>query len=255
MILNFLEIITLSAIQGITEFLPISSSAHLILTREVLQFQVKSIFIDTGMHLGSLLAIIIYFKSDLFKILENKKLLSLIIFGSIPTIIVGAIMYMSGVINYFRSIEIIAWTSFIFAILLYISDKCKVKKNYNNDINLKSILIIGLFQIVSLVPGVSRSGIVITAGRFLNFDRYDSSKISFYLSIPALSGAAFLSLKDLNFNNSEFNITILYGIFFSFIFSYLTIKYFLIFIKKFSLTSFVIYRIILSLILFYFLYN
>ena len=121
MILNFLEIITLSAIQGITEFLPISSSAHLILTSEVLEFQVKSIFIDTGMHLGSLLAIIIYFKINLFKILENKKLLSLIIFGSMPTIIVGAILYMSGAINYYRSIEIIAWTSFIFAILLRLS--------------------------------------------------------------------------------------------------------------------------------------
>ncbi len=113
----------------------------------------------------------------------------------------------------------IAWTTLIFAILLYISDKFKVNKKIQNDLNLKSILTIGFFQMLALVPGVSRSGIVITAARFLNFGRYDSTKISFFLSIPALSGASFLSLKDLYSETFEFNLIILFSIIFSFIFS------------------------------------
>ena len=107
---------------------------------------------------------------------------------------------------------------------------------------------------LSLIPGVSRSGIVITAGRFLNFDRFDSTKISFYLSIPAIAGASFLTLKDLGSSNFDINIIIIFGIFLSFIFSYLTIKYFLIYIKNFTLLAFIIYRIILSFILFYIIY-
>jgi undecaprenyl-diphosphatase len=121
-------------------------------------------------------------------------------------------------------------------------------------LNIKSILFIGLFQILSIIPGVSRSGIVITAGRFLNFDRFDSTKISFYLSIPAIAGASVLTLKDLTYETINFNIVILFAIIFAFIVSYLSIKYFLIFTKKFSMTIFVIYRIILSLILFYIIY-
>ena len=170
---NFFEIIILSAIQGITEFLPISSSAHLILVNKISNLQIGSLYLDTGMHLGSLLAIIFFFRNDLIKILEDKKLLYLIILGSFPTIILGAILYTSGFIYYFRSLDLIAWTTLIFAILLYISDKFKVNKKIQNDLNLKSILTIGFFQMLALVPGVSRSGIVITAARFLNFDRYD----------------------------------------------------------------------------------
>ena len=102
---------------------------------------------------------------------------------------------------------------------------------------------------------MSRSGIVITAGRFLNFSRYDSTKISFYLSIPAIAGASFLSLKSLVDKNIDLNLIVLVSILLSFIFSYLTIKYFLIFVKKFTLSTFVIYRIILSAILFLTIYT
>jgi undecaprenyl-diphosphatase len=174
--------------------------------------------------------------------------------GSLPLMVLGFIIYKSGLINYLRNIEIIAWTTLIFAFLLFIADKFKINKKIEVDLQPKSILIIGLFQVLALIPGVSRSGIVITAGRFLNFNRYDSTKISFYLSIPAIAGASFLSLKSLIEENINFNFIVLISIVLSFIFSYLTIKYFLIFIKKFSLNTFVIYRIILSLILFLIIY-
>ena len=255
MISNFLEILILSIVQGISEFLPISSSAHLFLVSEIYKFKSQSLLVDVGLHLGSLLAIIFYFRNELKEIVNNKNLLFLMVLGSSPLIILGAIIYKTGLINYFRNIEVIAWTTLIFALLLYIADKFENKKKIETDLELKSILIIGVFQILALIPGVSRSGIVITAGRFLNFSRYDSTKISFYLSIPAIAGASFLSLKSLVDKNIDLNLIVLVSILLSFIFSYLTIKYFLIFVKKFTLSTFVIYRIILSAILFFTIYT
>ena len=255
MISNFLEILILSIVQGISEFLPISSSAHLFLVSEIYKFKSQSLLVDVGLHLGSLLAIIFYFRNELKEIVNNKNLFFLMVLGSLPVIILGAIIYKTGLINYFRNIEVIAWTTLIFALLLYVADKFENNKKIETDLKLKSILIIGVFQILALIPGVSRSGIVITAGRFLNFSRYDSAKISFYLSIPAIAGASFLSLKSLVDKNIDLNLIVLVSILLSFIFSYLTIKYFLIFVKKFTLNTFVIYRIILSSILFLIIYT
>ena len=251
---NLIEILVLSFVQGISEFLPISSSAHLLIISKLKTFQSSSLEIDISLHLGSLLAIIFYFRKDLIGILKNKDLSLLIILGSIPLIVVGFILHKTGLINYLRNIEVIAWTTLMFGILLFFSDKFETKRNLNKDLNLKNILIISCFQILALIPGVSRSGIIITAGRFLKFNRYESSKISFYLSIPAIAGASFLGLKDISSENIEVNSLVFLSIFLSFIFSYLTVKYFLIFVKNFSLNIFVFYRIILALILFYIIY-
>ena len=122
------------------------------------------------------------------------------------------------------------------------------------NLNFKSILIIGLFQIFSLIPGVSRAGITMTAARILKFNRVDSSKISFLLSIPALSGASFLGLKDLFDQSVEFNYLVIIAIASSFIFSFVTVKFFLEYINKFSMNAFVIYRIIIALFLFFIIY-
>ena len=254
MTFDFFEIFLLSTIQGISEFIPVSSSAHLFLISDFYNFKVQSLLTDIGLHLGSLLAIITYFHSDLSNIFKNKNLLFLIIFGSLPVIIVGAIIYQTNLITYLRNIEMIAWTTLVFAILLYFADKVKVNKKLNTKLNLRTIIIIGCFQILALVPGVSRSGIVITAGRFLKFNRYDSTKISFYLSIPAIAGASFLGLKDLHQETVDFNSMILFTVLLSYFFSYFTIKYFLIFVKRFDLKLFIIYRILLSFLLFGIIY-
>ena len=254
MTFDFFEILLLSAIQGISEFIPVSSSAHLFIISDIYNFNVQSLLTDIGLHLGSLLAIITYFHSDLSNIFKNKNLLFLMIYGSIPVVIVGAILYQTNFISYLRNIEIIAWTTLIFAILLYFADKIKVNKKLNAKLDLKTIFIIGCFQILALIPGVSRSGIVITAGRFLRFDRYDSTKISFYLSIPVIAGASFLGLKDFYKETIDFNSVILFTVFLSYFFSYFTIKYFLIFVKKFDLKLFIIYRILLSVLLFSIIY-
>ena len=211
-------------------------------------------FIDIGLHLGSLFAIIYYFKKDLLNLRNNQKLLVLILVGSIPLIIFGYIIYSTEIVSLLRNIEIIAWTTLFFGLILFLSDKRDVNQNISTNLNIKMILFIGLFQILALVPGVSRAGITLTAARFLKFNRVDSSKIAFLLSIPALIGASSLGLKDAVQQSFEFNYLLLIAIIFSFIFSFITVKYFIKFVRKFSLTVFVIYRIFIALILLLIIY-
>ncbi len=251
---EFLEIFILSAVQGISEFLPISSSAHLVLISSFFDLKTNSLLIDISLHLGSLIAIIFYFRKDLFDLNNNRKYLNLILFGSIPLLIFGYILHTSELIYLLRNIKIIAFTSLFFGIILFFSDQAKTEKNISTNLDFKSIIFIGLFQILALIPGVSRAGITLTAARFLKFNRVDSGKISFLLSIPALAGASFLGLKDLLDQPLEINYLIIFAIILSFLFSFITVKFFLNFINKFSLNIFIIYRILLSLILFGIIY-
>ena len=249
-----IEILILSLVQGITEFLPISSSAHLIIISSLYDLKASSLLIDISLHLGSLLAIIYFFRKDLFDLKNNQKLLKLIIIGSIPLIIFGYILHSTELIYLLRNIKVIAWTTLFFGIILYFADQRKIDQNISSNLNIRSIIFIGLFQILALIPGVSRAGITITAARFLNFNRVDSGKISFLLSIPALAGASFLGLKDIQDESLEINILIIIAIVLSFMFSYITVKFFLNYLNKFSLNIFVIYRSIVAFILFSIIY-
>ena len=246
--LSSIEILILAAIQGISEFLPVSSVAHLVVVSKYYAFNNQSLLIDICLHLGSLIAIIFYFRNDLFNFIKNKNFLIKIIIGTIPIIPVGFILYQTGVINHLRNLEIIGWMSLIFAILLYISDKSKTQKKIESEFTNKSAIFIGMFQILALIPGVSRAGITITSGRLLGFNRYDSAKISFFLSIPTLAAASLLGIYNIYKEDSaELNFLAIIAVIFSAIFSYITIALFLNFIKKFSLKIFIIYRIILSI--------
>ena len=249
MILDILEIFVLSAVQGISEFLPISSSAHLILISHFYNFRASSLLIDISLHLGSLLAIIFFFRKELFDLRNNLKLIILLIIGSLPLILFGYLLYSTNLIVLLRDVKIIAFTTLIFGIMLYFSDQRKMKKNISSNLNLRTILFIGLLQMLALIPGVSRAGITITAARFLEFNRVDAGKISFLLSIPALAGASFLGLRDIFEQSLEFNYFVIIALILSFLFSYITIKFFLIFLNKFSLNIFVLYRIIIGILL------
>ena len=244
-----IEIFILSLIQGVTEFLPISSSSHLILISDFFKFNNNNLSIDVSLHIGSFVAVLIYFYKEIINFSKNKILLFKVLLASIPVMIIGYILAETDYIDNLRSIEIIAWTTTIFGVLLYISDKFKLKKNINQDFGFISVFIIGIFQILALIPGVSRSGIAITAARLLGFKRYDAAKISFLISIPILFAVSVFGIKNIlvseSYNFSKLNII---SIFLSFFFSYITIKYFLSFIKKFSLKIF-IYRVLLGIIL------
>lgn len=254
MISKYVETLILSIIQGISEFIPVSSSAHLLIISRLSDFNVSNLQLDISLHLGSLLAIILFFRKELINIINNKNIFLLIILGSIPLVIVGYIFYSTNLIDQFRNLKVVAWTTLIFGVLLYFSDKFELKNKISSELNIKSIIIIGLFQILAIIPGVSRSGIVITASRFLKFDRVESSKIAFYLSIPALAGASVLGFKDVIDDQINFDAIFIFSTSASFLFSYFTIKYFLIYVKMFSLSFFVIYRIVLSIILFSIIY-
>ena len=164
--------------------------------------------------------------TELINLRNNLRLLSLMFFGSVPLVIVGYILYETELIYLLRDIRIIAWSTLIFGIILYFADKCRFDKKISSNLNLKTILYIGLFQILALIPGVSRAGITITAARFFKFNRFDSSKISFLLAIPALTAASVLGLKDIVNQSFEFSYLVFIAITLSFLSSYFTIKFF-----------------------------
>jgi len=246
--LSSIEILILAIIQGISEYLPVSSAAHLVLVSKYYVFTNQSLLIDICLHLGSLIAIIFYFRNDILNFIKNRDFLIKILIGTIPIIPVGYIMFQTGLINQLRNLEVIGWMSLIFGILLYVGDRSKITKKIDTQFTNKSAIIIGLFQVFALIPGVSRAGITITSGRLLGFNRFDSAKISFFLSIPTLAAASLFGIYNIYKEGSaELNFLAIIAVTFSFIFSYFTIVLFLNFIKKFSLNIFIIYRIILSL--------
>ncbi len=245
-----IELFILSLIQGVTEFLPISSSSHLILISEFLNFENQNLSIDVSLHIGSFFAVIFYFYKDILNFLENKILFLKIFISSIPVLVIGFVLVKSGLIEIFRNTETIAWTTFLFGILLYLSDKFKLKNSIKRNFGYKSAIFIGLFQVLSLIPGVSRSGIAITSARILNFKRVDSAKISFLLSIPILGAISVFGIRNILISDTiDFTLINLLAISLSFLFSLITIKFFLSYINKFSLNIFAYYRVLLGILL------
>lgn len=245
-----LEVLILSLIQGITEFLPVSSSSHLIIISEYLKLNEQNLTLDVSLHIGSFIAVMTYFYKDIINFLKNKELFFKILISSIPVMIFGIILVETNLINALRNIKTIGWMTLVFGIILFISDKFKLNKDLKKDFSFKTAITIGFFQVLSLIPGVSRSGITITAARLLNFKRFDSAKISFLLSIPTLGAVSIFGVRNIIFSGDlNFSMLNLFSIFFSFIFSLITIKYFLDYIKTFSLNLFVIYRVILGIFL------
>ena len=250
------EIVILSIVQGITEFLPISSSAHLILVSNYFNFSNESLTLDISLHLGSLLAIIFYFKLEFLNFIKNKELFKKILLASIPVSILGFLLIKTNYVNIFRTYSVIGWSTIIFGLILLLSDLKKTNKNLIKNFNYKDAIFIGFFQSLSLISGASRSGVTITGARILKYNRVDAAKISFLTSIPVLILASLYNMQKI-IMESKIDISILNiaGILFSFIFSFLTIKFFLKFLKKFSLRIFVIYRLILGIIILLYVYK
>jgi len=252
--MDFIYILILSAIQGITEFLPISSQSHLILTSHLLGMNDQGLGFDIALHAGSLIAILIYYRDEIRKILsvtdEGIRYFKLIIIGSIPLPLIGLLFIDIVSIN-MRSVTSIALMTIVFALILYIADVRK-KENINSfaSMSIFTIVFIGFMQTLAIMPGVSRAGIVITAALLANFSREDSIKIAFLLSIPAIFMATvYQSVQLYEIGNIEILNEHLLGIFLSFIFSYITIHLFISTINKISFTPYIIYRLALGFLL------
>ena len=249
------DLIWLSIIQGVTEFLPISSSAHLVLYSHFFNFNYDNLSLDISLHLGSLIAIIFYFRKEIVNFVSNIKLLFFITLGSLPTLLAGFILVKFNLIDNLRNIEIIGWTTLIFGVILYLSDLRAENKNIDNDLSLRSALFIGFFQILSLVPGVSRSGIIISASRILSFKRTEAARLSFLLSIPTLGAVSIYNINELILtNNLSITIDNYSSMFLSMVFSFFSIKYLIKYLKRFSLFFFVVYRVILGIIIIAYVY-
>ena len=250
-----IEILILSLIQGIAEFLPVSSSSHLILASKYFEFDNQNLSIDVSLHIGSFFAVVVFFRKEIIDFYYNKVLFLKVIIASLPVMLAGYFFIETNFIDKIRNVEVIAWTTIIFGVLLYISDKFKLEKNIDKNFTLKSAIIIGLLQILALIPGVSRSGIAITGARLLKFERVSAAKISFLISIPILGAVSLFGIKSIIVeSNMEFTKLNLMSIFLSFFFSLITIKYFLKYLNKFNLNIFVYYRIFLGLNLLIFAY-
>ena len=245
-----IEILILSIVQGVTEFLPVSSSSHLILLSKFTHFNNQGLSIDISLHIGSFFAVLTYFNKDIKNFIQNRVLFLKILLASVPAMLAGYYLAQNNMIEKLRNLQTIGWMTLIFGLLLFLSDKFKLKYEIKKDLNYKSAIIIGLFQVLSLVPGVSRSGITISAARLLNFKRFDAAKISFLMSIPILGAVSIFGLSNIILSgNMNFSLLNIISILFSYFFSLITIKYFLRYIKKFSLNLFVVYRIFLGIIL------
>ena len=254
----YLNTFFLAIIQGVTEWLPISSSGLLVIFEELVKLEDKNLnlLFNIAVHGGSLIAVVIYFLKDLFQIFNNYNLIKNIIIATVPVVIAGFLIKITGLNIFLQDIKVVAFATLFFSIVLYFSDKTKVTIQFNKNISNKNALLIGLAQILALIPGTSRSGITISCARFLGFSRVDSAKFSFLISIPVLFAACVLGFSDVVFEpNNQIIILIIFGFFVSLITSLLCIKVFLKFVENNSLNLFVILRIILGTVLLIYLAN
>ena len=254
----FLSAICLSIIQGVTEWLPISSSGLLVIFEELVMLKDKNqnLLFNIATHTGSLIAVIIYFKKELFNIFDNIPLILNIIIATIPVIFLGFLVKFFNINLFLQDMKVVAYATIFFSIILYLSDKTPVKKKFDRNISNKNAFYIGLAQVLALIPGTSRSGITISCARYLGFSRLDSAKFSFLISIPTLFAATVFGIGETIINfDKDFIIFLLSGFFLSLIISLMTIKVFLSFVERYSLNIFVIFRLIIGFILLFYLAN
>lgn len=258
--MELLQIIILAAVQGLTEFLPISSSAHLILAPVVTGYEDQGLAFDVAVHVGTLAAVIGYFRheviaisSDFFRALfipqarsKESRLGWMIIIATLPVGLFGLLMK-SLVETDLRTPLVIAITTIGFGILLLIADRCGKHERDEYDIRWIDALVIGLFQAMAIIPGTSRSGSTITSGLFLGLSRRAASRFSFLISIPTILMSGGLLTLDLFRSDTDVDwLSIFLGVGLAFITAYLCIHYFLRFIERMGMLPFVIYRLVLG---------
>ena len=280
-----LQIVILSALQGFTEFLPVSSSGHLILLSKFTSFPDQGLEIDIAVHVGSILAVMIYFWRDIRDMLyglvnaffnrfpsvknfylrkasaaakdfilnqlpaADLRLLLMLVVGTVPAVVFGLALHHFGM-EWLRSTKIIGWNILLFGILLWIADRFQPSKRSIADMTYKDAFLIGLAQCLAMIPGTSRSGITITASRFLRLERREAARFCMLLSVPAIAGAGLLVAAEIwqsgNYENLHYALS---GIGYSFIASIAAIFIMMKWLKNYTFLPFVIYRVVLGIFL------
>ena len=261
-----LNIIVLSAVQGITEFLPVSSSAHLVLVPIFTGWPDQGLIIDVAVHVGTLLAVVIYFRRDVWGMIaatgrrfrpgrrrrgggEEFRIAMLVIVATVPAVAAGwAVNEFNQ--DLFRGLKIIAWATVGFAVLLYLADKLSLTVKRFDHLGFLGALFIGSFQALALIPGTSRAGITITAARILGMERTEAARFSMLLSIPIIIAAGSLKGWELyRTGDAQLTDTVFTAIAISFVFAIITIAGFMAWLRHSGFTPFVIYRLILGVFL------
>jgi len=259
--MTWFEAIMLALVQGLTEFLPISSSAHLILPSQVLGWSDQGLAFDVAVHVGTLLAIVIYFRREVFdlsqawlnsvtgrKQSQNGRLAWLIVLSTIPAGLAG-ILFNDYISENLRSTAVIASTTIIFGLVLFLADRRGSRLLTIDSMNVKSAVIIGLSQAIALIPGTSRSGITMTAALLLGYSRDAAARYSFLLSIPLIAAAGLLKAKELSETGSEDDwFLVMLGTGVAFLSAYICIHWFLTLLERIGFAPFVIYRLLLGLV-------
>lgn len=250
--MNYFLAILAGAIQGLTEFLPISSTGHLIIFERIFGISQETfgLAFDASLHLGTLLAILFFFYKDYLAVFKNKLFLKLAV-GSIPAAFIG-LLFENLIEQDFRQIWVVALALILFSPVIFYAEKKGQKAKSRHDLNLKNALIIGLAQALALIPGISRSGSTISAGLLLGLRRQEAASFAFILAGPIIAAAGIKKFLEVvtseAITRADFNFFLI-GIFSSAVFGFLTIKYFLKYLSSKTLYPFVIYRIIIGLIL------
>ena len=261
--MDLIQIIILGLIQGLTEFLPVSSSAHLILVPLLTEWQDQGLAIDVAAHLGSLFAVVFYFRKDIARILiagidsiakkeinnQDSKLFWYLAMASIPVLVTGFLLR-DIVSTYLREPLIIAYASIGFGLLLWYADAKGKQIRQVDSIDMRDAVLIGLAQVLALVPGTSRSGITMTAALMLGLDRNSAARFSFLMAIPIiLAASGYESLKLIQMDTGVDMVNFIMTAFLSAISALFSIHFFLKFLDKVGMLPFVIYRVVLGIVL------
>ena len=248
----------IGVIQGITEFLPISSSGHLVIISKITNWEDQGLITDVAVHVGTLFAVFIYLRKEIFFLLKKliqfnlieSNIILKIVLATIPAILVGYFIY-DIVSNYFRNLKLVAISSIVFAIILYFSDRNTHHHKEWRDISYKEAFIIGLFQILAFIPGASRAGVTITGARFLGYNRINAAIFSMLLSIPVILASLTLSSFELvQFGYNDINLLQpLFAAFTACLTAILSINFMMKLIKNTNFNIFIIYRILLGILL------
>jgi undecaprenyl-diphosphatase len=258
----FLQIIVLAIIQGITEFLPISSSGHLLLVPAVTGWPDQGLLTDVMVHMGSFMAVVVYFWRDCwnlvlggFDLMRGRmtswgRMALYIGIGTIPAIAFGLFLDKIGFMDAVRAMpEIIAYNAIFFGALLYLCDRFGQNIKQMANMNLPSVVIIGLAQALAIIPGTSRSGITISAGRALGFERTEATRFAFLLGVPAIAGAGILKLGEAVSTGASITMPMLMTAVLTFFVALGTIAVLMKMVRQVSFLPFAVYRIGLGVIL------
>ena len=260
--MTFLQLLLIAVVQGVTEFLPISSSGHLILIPHFTDMPDQGPLIDIAVHIGSFLAILLYFFRESVGLArgglasvgigqapEQRRLFWWIVIGTIPAILFGLFLKQGGWLDSFRSTTLVAVNLIVYGVLLGIADRLGPRRKRYEDMTLADAIVVGLAQALALIPGTSRSGVTMTAARFLGYERVEAARFSFLLALPAVAGAGTLAVLDLADATAQMRWDALVAGAMTFVTAFATMAFLMRFLRHASMMVFVLYRVALGAVL------